>query len=109
VRELANAIKRAVNLCDGEVVTPEDLQGALRRPREEDFLDRAVEQQWTIADLEVAYARRVLAQTGGNKKRTAGKLGIDRRTLHRWLGEQESDEADDIAVHGTPWAAAPDK
>ena len=94
VRELQNAVERAVNLCDGDMVTPEELPAALRRPREEDFLDRAVEQRWTITDLEVAYARRVFTQTGGNKKRAAQWLGIDRRTLRRWLGEPDetSDE-----------------
>lgn len=101
VRELENAIERAVNLCDGEVLTPEDLPSALHRPREEDFLDRAVEQGMTVSELEIAYARRVLAQTGGNKKRAARILGIDRRTLHRWLGEREEDVATDELAPGT--------
>jgi transcriptional regulator with PAS, ATPase and Fis domain len=93
VRELENAVERAVNLCEGDWITPEDLPAVLQRPREEDFLDRAIERQWTVADLEVAYARRVLTQAGGNKKRAARMLGIDRRTLYRWLGERD-DEGD---------------
>ena len=68
-----------------------DLPPALHRPREEDFLDRAADQQWTIAELETAYARRILARAGGNKKRAAAYLGIDRRTLRRWLGETDND------------------
>jgi DNA-binding NtrC family response regulator len=90
VRELENAVERAVNLCEHEAVTPDDLPPALRRPSEQDFLDRAIEKHWTLAELEMAYARRVLAQTAGNKKRASAMLGIDRRTLHRWLGEQDS-------------------
>jgi DNA-binding NtrC family response regulator len=94
VRELENAIERAVNLCDDDVITPDHLPAALQRPVEEDFLDRALERRWTVSELQVAYARRVLAQTGGNKKRSARMLGIDRRTLHRWLGERDDvDEA----------------
>lgn len=96
VRELENATERAVNLCDGDTVTPDDLPAALRRPREEDFLDRAVEQQWSMADLQIAYARRVLAQMAGNKKQAASKLGIDRRTLQRWFGERDTDDAGDV-------------
>ena len=91
VRELENVVERAVNLCEGDVITPDDLPPALHRPREEDFLDRAADQQWTIAELETAYARRILARAGGNKKRAAAYLGIDRRTLRRWLGETDSD------------------
>jgi DNA-binding NtrC family response regulator len=92
VRELENAVERAVNLCESEVITPDDLPPALRQPSEQDFLDRAIERHWTLAELEMAYARRVLAQTAGNKKRAAVLLGIDRRTLHRWLGEHDPDE-----------------
>jgi DNA-binding NtrC family response regulator len=102
VRELENAVERAVNLCDGELVTPDDLPAVLAQPREEDFLARAAERRWTIADLELAYARRVLAQTGGNKKHAARLLGIDRRTLHRWLGEQDGapDDTDEPPADG---------
>ncbi len=94
VRELQNAVERAVNVCAGEVIVPEDLPPALQRPKEEDFLDRALERSMTLEALELAYARRVLARCGGNKKRAAAMLGIDRRTLHRWFGPAESDDDD---------------
>jgi transcriptional regulator with PAS, ATPase and Fis domain len=104
VRELENAVERAVNLCEHEAITPDDLPPALRRPREQDFLDRAIEKHWTLAELEMAYARRVLAQTAGNKKRASAMLGIDRRTLHRWLGEQDAEDDDAPRVTwGAPW------
>jgi DNA-binding NtrC family response regulator len=106
VRELENAVERAVNLCEHDAITPDDLPPALRRPAEQDFLDRAIEKQWTLAELEMAYARRVLAQTAGNKKRASAMLGIDRRTLHRWLGEQDADEEE--SAHAT-WGAPPSK
>jgi DNA-binding NtrC family response regulator len=103
VRELENAIERAVNLCETGVIMPEDLPPALRRPTEQDFLDRAIEKKWTLAELVMAYARRVVAQTAGNKKRAAAMLGIDRRTLHRWFGEQDPDEEDAAPRSGVPW------
>jgi DNA-binding NtrC family response regulator len=102
VRELENAVERAVNLCETGVIVPEDLPPALKQPMEQDFLDRAVERKWTLADLEIAYARRVLSQAAGNKKRAAAMLGIDRRTLHRWFGEQDPDD-DDAPPVRTSW------
>jgi DNA-binding NtrC family response regulator len=91
VRELQNAIERAVNLCVGDLVTPDDLPPSLHRPREEDFLDRALDRAMTISELDRAYARRVIARCGGNKKRAAALLGVDRRTLHRWFGERDDE------------------
>ena len=95
VRELQNAIERGVHVCAGEVLTPDDLPPTLQRPKEEDFLDRAADRAMTIEELNLAYARRVLGRVGGNKKRAAGLLGIDRRTLHRWFGPGHEESGDD--------------
>ena len=73
----------------GPEIAPDDLPPALRQPRGHDFLDEAAARGMTISEIEVAYARRVLIKNGGNKKKTARLLGIDRRTLYRWLGERE--------------------
>ena len=89
VRELQNAVERAVVVGVGPEITPDDLPPALRRPPEHDFLDEAAARAMTVSELEVAFARRVLLKNGGNKKKTARLLGIDRRTLYRWLGERE--------------------
>ncbi len=94
VRELQNAVERAVNVCAGDLISPDDLPPALQRPAEEDFLDRALDRSMTLEELELAYARRVLARCGGNKKRAAGVLGIDRRTLHRWFGPADEGDAE---------------
>jgi DNA-binding NtrC family response regulator len=91
VRELQNAIERGVNLCIGECISPDDLPPSLHRPREEDFLDRALDRAMTISELDRAYARRMIARCGGNKKRAAALLGVDRRTLHRWFGERDDE------------------
>ncbi len=96
VRELQNAVERAVVVGIGAEITPDDLPAALRQPRGNDFLDEAASRGMTISELEVAFARRVLIKNGGNKKKTARLLGIDRRTLYRWLGEREEPaEGDD--------------
>lgn len=95
VRELQSAVERGANVCAGDEVTPDDLPPTLRRPRGHDFLDEAASRGMTVSELEVAFARRVLLKNGGNKKRTARLLGIDRRTLYRWLGESEPTEPED--------------
>ena len=52
--------------------------------------DRALtraERQLTLEQLERGYVEHVLERFGGNKKRAAEALGINRRTIQRWLGE----------------------
>ena len=49
----------------------------------------------TLDELTMAYVHRVLERTGNNKKRTARLLGVDRRTIQRWLGEAQADDDDE--------------
>ena len=52
----------------------------------------------TLGELERRYIQLVLGESGGNKKKAAEKLGIDRRTLYRALersGDDEDAAADD--------------
>jgi DNA-binding NtrC family response regulator len=46
----------------------------------------------SLSELERRYIQLVLQECGGNKKKAAEKLGIDRRTLYRAL-EREGDDA----------------
>ncbi len=91
VRELENAIERAVALSNGEVILPEDLPPALGADTPQDFLKHAVDRSWTLEELSRAYLARVLERTGGNKKQAAALMGIDRRTIQRWLGEDKEE------------------
>ena len=50
-------------------------------------IERLVDRGPTVADLERAYIERVLEDEGGNKTRTAQRLGLDRKTLYRKLDE----------------------
>jgi DNA-binding NtrC family response regulator len=92
VRELENAIERAVALSQGEVILPDDLPKAIVTPEGQDFLRAALDRGWTLDELSRAYLARVLERTGGNKKQAAAILGIDRRTIQRWLGEKDDDD-----------------
>jgi len=82
VRELENAMERAVAVAKGNVVLPSDLPaevygGASIAPAS------IIDDRPTLGELERRYIALVLGECGGNKKRAAEKLGIDRRTLYR--------------------------
>jgi transcriptional regulator with GAF, ATPase, and Fis domain len=92
VRELENAIERAVAVAKGNVVLPSDLPaevygGASIAPAS------IIDDRPTLGELERRYIALVLAECGGNKKRAAEKLGIDRRTLYRAI-ERSGDATD---------------
>lgn len=92
VRELANAMERAVTFCTGERVLPRDLPTRMLTPAvpsatlpDEIASSMDVEQLPTLEQVQHRYASEVLARVGGNKRQAARILGINRRTLYRWL------------------------
>jgi DNA-binding NtrC family response regulator len=100
VRELQNAVERAVTFCRGNWVTPEDFHGRMRREetsaQEMDLGSGGVSAEScllngntlpSLEELKGRYMRYVLEQCGGNKRRAAALLGIGRRTLYRYLGD----------------------
>ena len=87
VRELENMVERAVALAEGEMVGPDDLPPSMRERKSQDRLATAVAQGLTLDQLEREYIARVLDAEGGNKTRTALRLGLDRKTLYRKLEE----------------------
>ena len=90
VRELENIIERAATLCQGEMITLEDLPPVIREVRGEgQMVEDAVERMLPLEELEQAYIRRILEKMGGNKYQAAQVLGIDRKTLYRKLAEME--------------------
>jgi two-component system, NtrC family, response regulator AtoC len=84
VRELENAIEGAVAVAKGNVVLPSDLPGEVHGALTP-MPAGIIEDRPNLAELERRYIALVLAECGGNKKRAAEKLGIDRRTLYRAL------------------------
>jgi DNA-binding NtrC family response regulator len=93
IRELENAVVRAVALCRS-VVRPEDLPDHVRNLRRSSDDQKAVEEvgspaqseEWlSLAALEAQYVGRVLSHTGGNKQAAARMLGIDRKRIDRIL------------------------
>ena len=92
VRELENAVEHAVALSRDEWISPDDLPAALAETRPQDWFATAAERSMTLEEVERSYVQHVLDRYGGNKKRAADALGINRRTIQRWLGEPASDE-----------------
>jgi DNA-binding NtrC family response regulator len=102
IRELENAVVRAVALCD-HVVRAEDLPERVRRrfnPEESgtgsfgngSALDESL---LSLATVEHRHIVRVLAGTGGNKQAAARILGIDRTTLQRKLERYDLEKSEE--------------
>jgi len=85
VRELENVIQRAIALTQHEEIVPEDLPESLLQRKDEKLFEKAMEEKFTLEQLEKEYIKRVLIETGGNKSKAAERLGLDRKTLYRKL------------------------
>jgi DNA-binding NtrC family response regulator len=84
VRQLENRIKKAIVMCDKTLVGSEDL----------DMLPEAMAPIKTLAqareDFQRRYILEVLERNNGNRTKTARDLGVDPRTIFRYL-EREPD------------------
>jgi transcriptional regulator with GAF, ATPase, and Fis domain/pSer/pThr/pTyr-binding forkhead associated (FHA) protein len=84
VRQLENRIKKAIVLCDKTLVGPEDL----------DLFPETLSAIMTLATAREEFQRRyileVLERNNGNRTKTARDLGVDPRTIFRYL-EKEPD------------------
>jgi len=102
VRELENAIERAVILARGNQILPEDLPSTLTGGQNDyASLEKALQKQQTLDELERQYIARVLEQTGGNKYQAAHILGIDRKTLYRKLAQPKTQDSSPAASENT--------
>lgn len=96
VRELKNALERAVAFCDDKEIRLAHLPKRIREHRspgstpvpDSPFLG----DEWltegrlpSLREVERLYVSEVLERVGGNKRRVAAILGIGRRTLYRFL------------------------
>ncbi len=101
VRELQNAVERAVTFTREDWVTPGDFPQRMRRqewpetgesdpenvfPSEASFLLQG-DTLPALEKLKERYISYVLEKCGGNKRQAASLLGIGRKTLYRYLGD----------------------
>jgi two-component system, NtrC family, response regulator HydG len=90
VRELEHVIERAVLLGRGPLVTSQELPPAVRAPASAgiSFVGEVI----PFRELQRRYAAWAFERLDGRKMLTADKLGVDSKTLSRWLGNEADSE-----------------
>jgi two-component system, NtrC family, response regulator HydG len=103
IRELKNAIERAVILCDGELLTRDHLPPEMAGKGPDRHLFR-VAHGITLDALEKEYILASLHRNGNNKARTAEMLGVSEKTLYNKLNRygREAKAAAGVAAPSEP-------
>ena len=83
IRELENAIERAVVVADSDEIRADDLPPGIGLPSISAAAD------WSLEKAELAHIMKVLNVAEGNKKRAAELLGLDATTLWRKLKKEK--------------------
>jgi two-component system, NtrC family, response regulator len=83
VREMANVVQQMILLCKGDAVTIRDLPPHLFSGREriEETAGKKVDLTRMVSDLEKKWILSKLKETGWNKEKAAGLLGVTRKML----------------------------
>ncbi|MCI0445805.1 sigma-54 dependent transcriptional regulator, partial [bacterium] len=79
VRELENAIERAVVLSNSNTITSTELLPVSKKARKFEFGDNLI----TLQEIEDRYIEKVLNAVEGNVEKAARILGVSARTLYR--------------------------
>jgi DNA-binding NtrC family response regulator len=82
IRELENAIERAVILCLGQKITPDDLPDELSHTHAEP-VQLNIGHGMTMEEIEWIVIRNSLKKHHGDKGKAAEELGISLRTIYR--------------------------
>jgi DNA-binding NtrC family response regulator len=88
VRELENAVERAVVVAAGDRVEPADLPEEVRAARPGGFAPTGGR---SLAEVEREYILSVLRANGGHRRQTADQLEIGAATLYRKLKRYEEE------------------
>lgn len=90
VRELEHAMSRAVLLGRDREALPKDLPAAMHaRPASGSTIDFGTE-VLPVRELKRRYAAWALERLGGRKTMTCERLGLDAKTLNKWLAEDDA-------------------
>ena len=94
VRELENAIRRAVALCPNDMITldclPPEIAGGMGIPKDSSATQHErtiIADRPTMDELQRRYLQLVLDENQGRKRRAATVLGLDRRTVQRLVAK----------------------
>ncbi len=85
IRELENVIERAVILCEGDVITPNDLPPNMVRSEIDDEVPTRLKD--AVAYFEREHIKKILKQTAINKEEAANILGISLSSLYRKMDD----------------------
>ena len=99
IRELENAVVRAVAMCDGTIRVkdlPQRVRDYAQKPAENGAASSsngsAPEEEWVpLSEIEGRYVAQVLEHTRGNKQAAARVLAVDRKTLDRMIKRHHID------------------
>lgn len=81
IRELENTIERAVILCLGEYITPQDLPPQLLSTTVREMKQMQNDDGYTLRDFERELIKTTLEKTRNNRSQAAKMLGVARQTL----------------------------
>ncbi len=95
IRELRNTVERAMILTDGDMIDEEHLPPDMRPTRQESATLR-VPLGLPLRNLEKEYILASLRKHGGNKSRTADRLGISEKTLYNKLNRYAAQARDRV-------------
>ncbi len=84
IRQLENRLKKALVLCDQDLLTPEDLDLGTEAAEPILPLERAKE------EFQRRYVLEALERNNGNRTQTARDLGVDPRTIFRHLEREQN-------------------
>lgn len=90
VRELDNALERAVILADGPILTPLDFPSDLMGGGLGDVADAGDDLRAALAHFERTHINRVLNDCGGDKREAARRLNLGLSSLYRKLEDETS-------------------
>ena len=77
IRELQHAIEKAVILCDGNIIMPDDIDGGNPIKKE-----KPLEEVQTLDEMEHRMIEKTIKECEGNLSMVAARLGISRQTLY---------------------------
>lgn len=98
VRELENTIEHAAAVCADQLITINDIPARIAERAAPPQAARSsvpvslIDDRPSLAELDRRYVQLILAEVEGNKSRAAEILGIDRRTIYRFIEQQEAAE-----------------
>ena len=90
VRELDNALERAVILGDGPILTPDDFPPGLMPETDTENGTTRDNLRAAVREYERHHIQRVLKDCGDDKRETARRLGLGLSSLYRKLEELDS-------------------